>query len=116
MIVIQSPRLQLIQFQMMDAQEVFGCITPAIANSCRGSRHREARGNVLAWRHWKTRILFRRNSAFGSRKAHTDRVLAAKSWLHLLSGDTQLSAKEVSSIRWPYKTRPAGVSLRNFTA
>src|SRR5437764_15340797 len=31
MIVIQSPRLQLIQFQMMDAQEVFGCITPAIA-------------------------------------------------------------------------------------
>src|SRR5438045_9755385 len=31
MIGIQSPRLQLIQFQMMDAQEVFGCITPAIA-------------------------------------------------------------------------------------
>ena len=31
MIVIQSPRLQLSQFQMMDAQEVFGCITPAIA-------------------------------------------------------------------------------------
>jgi RimJ/RimL family protein N-acetyltransferase len=31
MIIIQSPRLQLSQFQMMDAQEVFGCITPAIA-------------------------------------------------------------------------------------
>ena len=31
MIVIQSPRLQLSQFQLMDAQEVFGCITPAIA-------------------------------------------------------------------------------------
>jgi len=31
MIVICSPRLQLIQFQMTDAQEVFGCITPAIA-------------------------------------------------------------------------------------
>jgi len=31
MIVIQSPRLQLSQFQMKDAQEVFGCITPAIA-------------------------------------------------------------------------------------
>ena len=31
MIVIQSPRLRLSQFQMMDAQEVFGCITPAIA-------------------------------------------------------------------------------------
>jgi RimJ/RimL family protein N-acetyltransferase len=31
MIVIQSPRLQLRQFQMMDAPEVFGCITPAIA-------------------------------------------------------------------------------------
>jgi RimJ/RimL family protein N-acetyltransferase len=30
MIVIQSPRLQLSQFQMTDAQEVFGCITPAI--------------------------------------------------------------------------------------
>ena len=31
MILIQSPRLQLSQFQMMDAEEVFGCITPAIA-------------------------------------------------------------------------------------
>lgn len=31
MIVIQSPRLQLSQFQMMDAPEVFGCITPGIA-------------------------------------------------------------------------------------
>lgn len=31
MIVIQSPRLQLRLFQMKDAQEVFGCITPAIA-------------------------------------------------------------------------------------
>jgi RimJ/RimL family protein N-acetyltransferase len=31
MIVIRSPRLQLSQFQMADAQELFGCITPAIA-------------------------------------------------------------------------------------
>ncbi len=31
MIVFQSARLQLSQFQMTDAQEVFGCITPAIA-------------------------------------------------------------------------------------
>src|SRR5215471_8850075 len=31
MIVIQSPRLQLSQFQMVDAPEVFACITPAIA-------------------------------------------------------------------------------------
>ncbi len=31
MLVIQSPRLQLSQFQMLDAQDVFGCITPAIA-------------------------------------------------------------------------------------
>ncbi len=31
MIVIHSPRLQLSQFQMTDAPEVFGCITPAIA-------------------------------------------------------------------------------------
>ena len=30
MIVIRSPRLQLSQFQMMDAQEVFGCITRGI--------------------------------------------------------------------------------------
>ena len=30
MIVIVSPRLQLSQFQMLDAQEVFGCITPGI--------------------------------------------------------------------------------------
>jgi RimJ/RimL family protein N-acetyltransferase len=31
MIVIQSARLQLSQFQMLDAQDVFACITPAIA-------------------------------------------------------------------------------------
>jgi RimJ/RimL family protein N-acetyltransferase len=31
MLMIQSPRLRLSQFQMMDAREVFGCITPAIA-------------------------------------------------------------------------------------
>jgi RimJ/RimL family protein N-acetyltransferase len=31
MIVVQSPRLQLTEFQMTDAQEVFACITPAIA-------------------------------------------------------------------------------------
>ena len=31
MIIIRSPRLRLSQFQMADAQEVFGCITPAIA-------------------------------------------------------------------------------------
>ena len=35
MIVIQSPRLQLSQFQMTDAQEVFACITPAIAKFMR---------------------------------------------------------------------------------
>ena len=31
MIVIQSPRLQLSEFQMTDAPEVFACITPAIS-------------------------------------------------------------------------------------
>lgn len=31
MVVIQSPRLQLSQFRMIDAQDVFGCITPPIA-------------------------------------------------------------------------------------
>jgi len=35
MIVIQSSRLQLSQFQMTDAQEVFRCITPAIAKFMR---------------------------------------------------------------------------------
>jgi RimJ/RimL family protein N-acetyltransferase len=30
MIVIRSQRLQLAQFQMIDAQEVFKCITPAV--------------------------------------------------------------------------------------
>jgi RimJ/RimL family protein N-acetyltransferase len=31
MMVIQSSRLQLRQFEILDAQDVFGCITPAIA-------------------------------------------------------------------------------------
>ncbi len=31
MIVIRSPRLQLSEFQLIDAPEVFACITPAIA-------------------------------------------------------------------------------------
>lgn len=35
MIVIQSPRLQLSQFQITDAEEVFACITPAIAKFMR---------------------------------------------------------------------------------
>src|SRR5262250_1075500 len=140
MIVIESPRLQLSQFQMMDAPEVFGCITPAIAKFMpweppswseyvtRCEKRVQApepnqfsfggttTGNALAWPRWKTRILFRPNLAFGSRKARTGRVLAGKSWPHLLSGGTQLSAKEVSSIRWPCKTPPADVSLRIFTA
>lgn len=35
MIVIRSPRLQLCQFQMADATEVFACITPAVARFMR---------------------------------------------------------------------------------
>src|SRR5258707_14103147 len=35
MIVIQSSRLQLSQFQITDAQEVFACITPSIARFMR---------------------------------------------------------------------------------
>ena len=31
MIVIHSPRFQLSRFRMLDARDVFGCITPAIA-------------------------------------------------------------------------------------
>src|SRR5438132_4466939 len=130
MIVIQSPRLQLIQFQMMDAQEVFGCITPAIAKfmpweppswseyvtrcerrvqapepnkfsfvirrldnrECLGMASLEDADSVSP-----ELGLWLKESAHGQ-------GLAAKSWLHLLSGDTQLSAKEVSSIRRPYKT------------
>ena len=142
MIVIQSPRLQLSHFRMMDAQEIFGSITPAIA--------RFMPWEPPSWSEYMTRcekrvqapepnkfsFVIRRldnreclgmasledadsvspELTFGSRKARTDSVLAGKSWPHLLSGDTQLSAKEVSSIRWPYKTPPAGVSLRIFTA
>jgi tetratricopeptide (TPR) repeat protein len=49
MIVIQSPRLQLSQFQMMDAQEVFGCITSAIARFMPwepGGREQEALAEI----------------------------------------------------------------------
>ena len=35
MIVIRSPRLQLSQFQMTDAAEVFACITPGVAKFMR---------------------------------------------------------------------------------
>ena len=35
MIVINSPRLQLSQFQITDAEEVFACITPSIARFMR---------------------------------------------------------------------------------
>ena len=35
MIVIQSPRLQLSQFQMTDAADVFACITPSITKFMR---------------------------------------------------------------------------------
>jgi RimJ/RimL family protein N-acetyltransferase len=35
MIVIQSPRLKLCQFQITDAEEVFACITPAITKFMR---------------------------------------------------------------------------------
>ena len=94
MIVILSPRLQLSQFQMMDAQEVFGCITPGITKFMpweppswreyvtRCEKRIEApepnkfyfliRGsivaNALAWLRWKMRTLFRPSLAFGSRK------------------------------------------------
>src|SRR5579872_6122490 len=35
MIVIQSPRLQLSEFQITDAEEVFACITPSITKFMR---------------------------------------------------------------------------------
>ena len=30
-ILIRSPRLRLSQFEMVDADDAFGCITPAVA-------------------------------------------------------------------------------------
>src|SRR5215471_15780623 len=115
---------------------------PPSPRSCHGSRHRGAStwrglrrecklrnrisflsssggsttGHAMAWPRSKARILFRPNLDFGSRKALTVRVLAAKSWPHWLSGDTRLLARKASSIRWLYKTLPVGVSLRSFTA
>jgi len=64
-------------------------------------RHPAARLQGMPWHGLVGRrgFCFASNSAFGSRKARTGRVLAGKSWPHLLNGDTQLSAKEVSSIR-----------------
>src|SRR5215469_7303819 len=95
---------------MMNAPEIFGCITPAIAKfmpwdppswseyvarcETRVQAPEPSRFSFVIRRldnrkclgMAKTRILFRPNSAFGSRKALTGRVLAGKSWPHLLSG------------------------------
>jgi hypothetical protein len=127
---------------MMDAQEVFGCITPAIA--------RFMPWEPPSWSEYVTRCEKRLQApqpnkfSFVIRRLDNRECLGMasledadsvspelglwlkesahgqgfgrKSWPHLLSGDTQLSAKEVSSIRPPYKTLPAGVSLGTFTA
>lgn len=116
MIVIQSPRLQLSQFQMMDAQYVFACITPAIAkfmpweppswseyvtrcekrvqvsepNKFSFVIRRLDNKECLGMASLEDGILFRPRSAFGLRKAFMDRGLGVKLWPHLLSGDTQL--------------------------
>src|SRR5438067_214978 len=108
------------------------------ANSCHGSRHhgtsmwhdarRESRlrnrttllsspggsttRNAWGLPHSKTQVPLHLKLVSGSRKARMGRVLAGKSWPHLLSGDMKLSAKKVSSIRWPYKISQAGVSLK----
>jgi len=125
MIVIQSPRLQLSQFQMMDAQEVFRCITPGITKfmtwqppTCRKYVTRcEKRfqapepnkfyfvirrldsGECLGMASLEDADSVSPELAFGSRKALTGRVLAESSWPHLLSGDTRLWAKEALPIR-----------------
>ena len=141
MIVIQSPRLQLTQFQLSDAPEVFGCITPAIA--------RFMPWEPPSWSEYVARCEKRAQApepnqfSFVIRRLDNRECLGMASfedadsvspevglWLkesahgqgfgrevvaaRWLSGDTQLSAKKASSIRWPCKIPPAGVSLRSF--
>src|SRR3981189_2430487 len=91
MIVIQSPRLQLSQFQITDAEEVFACITPSITRFMRWDPHPGANTshdakndcglrsqihfplssdgatarNALAWPRWKSATRNRRNWASG---------------------------------------------------
>lgn len=142
MIVIQSPRLQLGRFQMMDAQEVFEYITPAIA--------RFMRWEPPSWSEYVTRCEKRVQAPEPNTFSFVVRRLANREclgmaaledadsvspeiglWLKgsvhgqrfgrevvaaLVEWGTQLSAKEVSSIRLPCKTPPAGGLLRSFTA
>ena len=142
MIVIQSPRLQLSEFQMIDAQEVFGCITPAIAKfmpweppswseyvtRCE-KRVQAPEPNKFSFviRRLDNRACLGMASLENADSVSPELGLWLKESAHgqgfgrevvaaLVGGDTQLSAKVVSSIRWPYKTPPAGVSLRIFTA
>ena len=142
MIVIQSPRLQLSQFQMMDAPEVFGCITPAIARfmpweppswseyvaRCE-KRVQAPDPNKFSFviRRLDNRECLGMASLEGADLVSPELGLWLKESAHrqgfgrevvaaLVDWGTPLSAKEVSSIRWPYKTPPAGESLRIFTA
>ena len=120
MMVIQSPRLQLSQFQMMDAHEVFGCITPAIARFMRweppswSEYVARSEKRVQAPEPNKFSFVIRRldnRECLGmagledadsvspeiglwlKESAHRQ-GFGGKSWPHLLSGDTELSAKE----------------------
>jgi RimJ/RimL family protein N-acetyltransferase len=125
MIVIQFPRSQLSQFQLMDAQEVFGCITTAIV--------RFTRWEPPSWSEYVARcekrvqapgpnkfsFVIRRldnRECLGMagledadsvspeiglwlKKARTGKVLAGKSWPHLSSGTGNARQKEVPFIR-----------------
>ena len=122
MIVIQSPRLQLSQFQMMDALEVFGCITPAIAKFMPWA--------PPSWSEYVTRCEKRAQAPEPDQFSFVIRRLDNRECLGMASLEDADSVspelglwlkesahgQEVSSIRWPHKTPPAGVSLRIFTA
>lgn len=125
MIVIQSPRLQLSQFQITDAEEVFACITPAITRFMRWEppswseymarceeRLRTPNPNTLSF------VIRRRpdNECLGmtgledsdalspelglwlKESAH-GRVLVGKSWLRSLDGRIKTWERRASSTR-----------------
>lgn len=142
MIAIHSARLQLGQFQMTDAQDVFGCITPSIA--------RFMPWEPPSWNEYVARCEKRVQApdpntfSFVIRRLDNKECLGMASfedvasvspevglWLKesahgqgfgrevvvaLVEWDMQFTTKEVPPTRWLYKISPAGVSPKGFTA